>query len=171
MGAPEKANGVRAVTFTKNCHERERRKVKQIIKNITDGPGELDILVDIRRKSCGHPQMVFDGRKRPVMFSRLGTGGGNDPDNLWLAGVVMCHHQNQYRYHGFTATFNVRTRQGKAEFETACRDCGTEVHEFGNCPKCDPCPRCNRRACRPHGSCMNQPRWDEASSKQAVWLP
>ena len=146
--------------------------MKEIRKVINGGPGELDIFNDIRRKSGGnHPQITFNGVKLPVQLTSLGLPEfAGDPDGTALTGLVLLNQHNRHRYHAFTAQFNVRTRKGYALFKTKCHDCGTEVDEFGLCPNCDPCPRCDRRECQPHFSCMILVCDAPDCTKKAAWI-
>lgn len=124
----------------------------RIVKQIENGPGELDIVIDVFRQiSHHHPDFTFSGVKMPVSISAISRSGA--PDVIKIIGVVMLNDRNRHRYHDFTARYNTRTRSGEAEFETTCRKCGSEVNEYGLCISCDPCPRCDRKECQPHFSC------------------
>jgi hypothetical protein len=133
----------------------------RIAKQIENGPGELDIIIDVlRRFTHVHPYFTFSGVRVPVHITNVGEPVNPEGERMvpgeWVAlqGVVLLHERNKHRYHGFAAMYNVRTRQGTVEFETNCRNCGSEVNEFGLCVSCDPCPRCDRKECQPHYSCM-----------------
>jgi hypothetical protein len=137
--------------------------VDRIVKQIENGPGELDIIFDIRRVTHVHPYFTFNKVRVPVHITNFGEpvdpkGEHDEPgaDKDWVAlrGVVLLHERNRHQYHGFAAMYNLRTRKGTAEFEPKCCKCGSDLNEYGVCPKCDPCPRCDQRGC--NGSCIER---------------
>ena len=129
----------------------------KIQKTIDDGPGELDIVFNVlRRESNIHLDFTFNGVKLPVDIWTI--SGRGDPEVLGIEGSVLQNRHNGYRYHNFKATYYRRTRKGRAEFETKCHECGSEVNEYGVCPKCDPCPHCHRPECQPRLSCVKKPQ-------------
>lgn len=155
-GCTSKVNEVRDSCLNPKLSTR-RCVMDKIVKAIKDGPGELDIFMEIRRRSGhNHPKFTFNRDKLPVSITSIGAAESDDPDAVDLVGYVLLNCSNQYQYHWFKARYNVRTRIGSAVFEITCRRCSAKVNEYGVCPNCDPCDRCHRRECQPKHSCLKQ---------------